>query len=124
MGMRPPRMCKRCHATALPGTALCAKHTAAPEIRKRNELRPLYCCKKWRITRMHVIARDAQCQRIENGIQCPRLSTDCHHVIEAEQWLAQGGDFYDMDNLEGLCHSHHSQHTAREQGFAQAGGRR
>jgi hypothetical protein len=119
MGMRPPRMCKRCYATAEHGSNTCAAHKV--EVRKRSDLRPLYKCKRWRVTRMLVLARDAQCTRIDNGVRCPELSTDVHHIIEAEQWTRKGGDFYDADNLAGLCHSHHSRHTALHQGFAVRG---
>ena len=123
MGMRPPRMCKRCHNTALPGTSLCTKHAAQPEQRQRGALRKLYWRKLWRVTmRNIVLTRDAQCTHIENGTRCPRLATDIDHVIEAEQWVAQHGgeemSFFDANNLRGLCHSHHSKRTALEQGFA------
>jgi hypothetical protein len=40
--------------------------------------------------------------------------------VRVDGWEAQGGDFYDTDNLEGLCHAHHSGHTAHEVGFAGA----
>jgi hypothetical protein len=117
MGMRPLRNCRRCYTAAEPGSNLCAKHAATPEIRQRNDLRPLYKCKKWYQTRAHVLARDPIC-RWPPG-DCMALSTNCDHVIDAVVWVAQGGDFYDQDNLRGLCHTHHSQRTAREQGFAQ-----
>lgn len=119
MGMRAARMCKRCYALALPGTPLCEKHTAAPEIRKRSELRPLYCCKLWRVTtRNAVLARDPICAWVTDGVRCVRLATDIDHTIDAQQWVASGRDFYDEENLRGLCHAHHSQRTARDQGFA------
>jgi hypothetical protein len=118
MGMRPNRSCRRCYTVAVQGTNLCAKHNAAPEVRQRNDLRPLYKCKKWYETRAHVLARDPICMWERPG-GCMALSTDCDHVIDAVLWMKTGGDFYDMDNLRGLCHAHHSRRTAREQGFAQ-----
>jgi hypothetical protein len=121
MGMRASRMCKRCYATAVPGTALCEQHTAQPETRKRSELRPLYCCKLWRVTtRNAVLARDPICAWIDNGERCPRLATDIDHIIDAHEWVAQGRYFYDMDNLRGLCHGHHSRRTARD-GYGREG---
>lgn len=117
MGMRPARMCKRCHNTAEPGSNVCAKHAATPEIRQRNDLRPMYKCKRWYQTRAHVLARDPICMWGLTG-DCMALSTDCDHVIDAALWVKTGGDFYDMENLRGLCHPHHSRRTAREQGFA------
>ncbi len=100
-------------------TNVCAKHAAQPDVRKRNELRKLYWTKLWRVhTRNAVLSRDPVCKHVENGIGCQRLSTDVDHIIDAEVFVAQGGDFYDPDNLRGLCHSHHSRRTARDQGFA------
>ncbi|HUS47474.1 MAG TPA: HNH endonuclease signature motif containing protein [Phycisphaerae bacterium] len=42
---------------------------------------------------------------------CTRAATDVHHKIP----LAQGGDNSE-ENLEALCHEHHSARTAREGG--------
>lgn len=113
-------MCKRCYKTALPGQSLCETHAAQPQpTRVRNELRKLYKCKRWYVTRAHVLARDPVCTWTINGESCPRLSTACDHILDAVQWVEKGGDFYDMDNLRGLCHPHHSERTAKEQGFAQ-----
>jgi hypothetical protein len=33
-----------------------------------------------------------------------------------------GNDFFDLGNLRGLCHEHHSKRTARDQGFASGQG--
>jgi 5-methylcytosine-specific restriction endonuclease McrA len=119
VGMRAARMCSKCYATALPGQSQCERHAATPSpVRRRNELRPLYKCKRWRITRLQVLARDPICKWVENNTQCTRLATDVDHVVDAVEWVAQGHDFYDQDNLRGLCHGHHSQRTARDQGFA------
>ena len=119
MGMRAKRSCTRCYATAEAGSNLCAKHKAAPDNRRRSPLRKLYWTKLWRVViRGEVLLRDPICAHTENGARCPRLATDIDHIIDAEVWVAAGRDFYDMDNLRGLCHSHHSQRTARDQGFA------
>ena len=112
-------MCAKCHQTAQPSERYCAKHKELTAKRDRNELRPLYKCKRWRITREVVLDRDTQCTVEEYGRRCPQLSTDVHHVIDALEWVANGHDFYDTDNLQGMCHPHHSSHTARTQGFAQ-----
>jgi hypothetical protein len=55
-----------------------------------------------------VLARDPLCTFKVNGSRCPRLATDVHHKVDAEEWMALGNDFYDLDNLEGLCHAHHT----------------
>ena len=121
MGMRAPRMCNKCLATATHGK-YCEQHKDADAQRERTyrnpEIRKLYKNKRWYVTRRAVLVRDRQCTEIVNGSRCPQLSTDCDHIVRAEDWLSRGGDFYDQDNLTGLCHSHHSAKTAREVGFA------
>lgn len=120
MPIRASRQCTRCYNTAELGSNLCSKHiTTAPEKRQRSELRKLYWRKLWRVhTRNAVLSRDAQCTHLTNGTRCMRLATDIDHIIDAETWVAAGNDFFDIDNLHGLCHAHHSSRTAREQGFA------
>jgi hypothetical protein len=110
MGMLPARMCSKCHATAVPGSRFCPKHTAMPEARHpRGPLKRLYDCKLWRvITRNLVLARDPICAFIVNGTRCPRLAQDIHHIVDAEEWMAKGGYFYDTANLCGLCKEHHT----------------
>ncbi len=123
MGMRPLKSCTRCYATAERGSRFCLKHQNADRERDReykaaNAQRPLYWTKKWRLTRLHVLARDPICTDEENGARCPRLSTDVHHVIPAQKFVADGGDFFDTSNLAGLCKIHHSRETAKEVDFA------
>lgn len=123
MGIRPSKMCSKCHRTAALGSRYCTLHAntqaIADKMRKlSSELRKLYNTKMWRvITRNSVLTRDAQCTHLDNGIRCPFLSTDVHHIIEAQLWVAQGGDFYAEDNLVGLCHSHHSRITGSAHGW-------
>jgi hypothetical protein len=124
-------MCKKCHRTAETGTSLCNQHQNADkqreherEQKRQSGIRPLYWSKRWKVTRRHVIANNPQCAFVDSntGARCPQLSTDVHHKIDAQVWMDQGGDFYDTDNLEALCHPHHSSETARTQGFAQSRG--
>jgi 5-methylcytosine-specific restriction endonuclease McrA len=110
------------------GTSLCAKHSNADKqseqqrekTRQQSGLRKLYWTPQWKATRRAVLARDPICGHEENGVRCWGISTDCHHVIDAEIWVVRGGDFFDESNLAGLCKRHHSRHTAREVGFAQS----
>jgi 5-methylcytosine-specific restriction endonuclease McrA len=123
MGMRARRICKRCHSIAVAGSSFCERHQGADAARERTYRDPglqrLYKTRAWAQTRAAVLARDEQCTAtLPNGSRCTRLSTDVHHVVRAEVWLAQGGDFCDMDNLAGVCRECHSRHTAKEVGFA------
>jgi 5-methylcytosine-specific restriction endonuclease McrA len=72
--------------------------------------------------RNEVLARDPQCTYVdEQGVRCPVLATDIHHVIDAVEWIAMGNDFHDPTNLAGLCHAHHSSETAKRNAAAKAG---
>lgn len=124
MGMRPAKMCSRCHQTALPGSSFCAAHKATEQqnerTRKQSPFQLLYKRRAWRLTREQVLSDDPQCAFVDdNGVRCPLLATDVHHVIRAEVWVTvMGRDFHDTDNLEGVCKAHHSRYTAGEVGFA------
>ena len=127
---RALQQCKKCYATAINGTRFCARHQTADrdseqqreKTRQNDGLRKFYWSSRWKAVRRFVLGRDPICAHVENGTRCWRLASDCHHIVEAAAWMAQGGDFFDPDNLQGLCHAHHSRHTAREDGFAQTKG--
>jgi 5-methylcytosine-specific restriction endonuclease McrA len=108
MGMRPARMCSRCHQTAVAGGRFCALHNVAAVRPAHGSRNPLYNQAVWRKwTRMHVLSRDAVCAFIVNGTRCTRLASAIHHIIPADEWTAAGHDFCDQDNLCGLCKEHH-----------------
>lgn len=119
MGMRPPKMCAKCHNTAVPGSPYCTAHRNSVAIadaqrKAANPLRKLYWTKLWRvITRSAVLVRDPRCAWEEDGPRCWALATEIDHIVDAAQWVAQGHDFYDLDNLRGLCKAHHN---ARKRG--------
>jgi hypothetical protein len=122
MGMRPPRMCSKCYAIALPGERLCAAHKVtvrqSERDRKKSPLQKLYNRRAWRLTRDQVLSDDPQCAFVDsNGVRFPLLATEVHHKIRAEEWVAMDNDFHDSDNLEGVCKAHHSRYTAHEVGF-------
>jgi hypothetical protein len=112
MPQRPARFCGKCHRTAEPGSPpRCAMHRAMPDSRHgdRGPLEKFYNCARWRPhTRRAILSRDPMCQNTINGSPCLRLSTDVHHKVDAEEWVAAGNDFYDQDNLQGLCHTCHT----------------
>lgn len=120
MGMRPGRMCRKCLATAEPGTTLCAAHRNSVAIAdsRRKAANPLPYnpnSKAWRTARRLTLFRYPQCAQIgDDGVRCPQLATEAHHVVKATEWVAQGGDYLDPANLVGLCRACHTRHTAAE----------
>ena len=75
----------------------------------------------WRRVKAHFRASQPMkacvCQhRDNNGVQCRRPASDIDHVQPHRgNWhLFLGGVNY--ENLQGLCHEHHSMKTAREDG--------
>ena len=61
--------------------------------------------RRWQRLRMMVLRRDPIC--VVAG--CIEPSTDADHIIPK----SQGGDD-SMENLQGMCHSHHSRKTRLE----------
>ena len=85
----------------------CAEHRRAAE-QARGSSHARGYDRKWRVTRRRYLAAHPLC--VEPG--CPRLATDVDH-IDGLGPLGPAG--HDWANLRGLCHSHHSQRTARDQ---------
>jgi hypothetical protein len=105
----PARFCGRCHRTALPGSPpRCAMHQAAPKSPGASSRDARYQTARWRRwTRQAVLSRDALCAFITMGVRCQRLASEIHHIVSAEVWTAAGQDFFDVENLVGLCAEHH-----------------
>lgn len=118
MPVRSLRPCGKypCPRLNEPGSRYCGEHLETDKERDRQyKQADPFCksrnCAAWRSARAATLARDPIC-RI-----CGRAaSTDADHVIPARIWCARGGEFYDLSNLQGLCHECHSQKTAREVG--------
>src|ERR1700674_1980226 len=113
MGMRPLKSCTRCYTVAERGSRFCPKHQNADRERDRqykaaSPTRKLKDTKRWKVVRIHILARDPQCTGVVNGVPCPRLSEHVHHKINAEKYVAAGGDYFDPENLSGMCPSCHS----------------
>lgn len=66
----------------------------------------VYNTKRWAITRRRKLTLDPTCQRCGN-----QLADHVHHITD----LQQGGDPWNLDNLESLCHSCHSAETRQRQ---------
>lgn len=96
-------------------TRYCAAHTKLAQAqydteRASDPVRKQYHTQQWKLTRTAVLVRDPIC------VECHHAgSEEADHVIPAR---AYSGDFFDLDNLQGLCRACHSSKTAKEGGFA------
>jgi len=72
----------------------------------RKARKKLYNSAAWKRCRALALRRSPLCPRcLENGFTV--AAKDVHHVKD----LAEGGAPLDLDNLETLCHEHHSMVT-------------
>jgi 5-methylcytosine-specific restriction enzyme A len=61
--------------------------------------------------RRRQLHREPRCQyTTRDGERCTKAATDVDHIIPKSEGGADA-----MDNLQSLCHSHHSMKTAAEQ---------
>jgi 5-methylcytosine-specific restriction protein A len=104
----PTRLCSN-PTCAQPATyrGRCAVHSRANEQGIQRAGLKLYSTAKWQRTRRKALFLNPLCQAQD----CERIAEDVHHITD----LADGGDPYDLANLEALCHSCHSRHTRRVQ---------
>ncbi|HEV2522708.1 MAG TPA: HNH endonuclease signature motif containing protein [Candidatus Acidoferrales bacterium] len=128
---RTARTCAEpgCGLANVRGTRFCEKHQAenyetrkAHDRNKNEPWRAWYGWAIWERTKTHFRAtypeRALLCQHIENGVQCKEFASEIDHIIphRGNRDLFLGGVNY--SNLQGLCHAHHSQKTAKEVGWA------
>jgi hypothetical protein len=72
----------------------------------RRARKKLYNSAAWQRCRALALRRSPLCPKcLKNGFTVP--SKDVHHKVD----LADGGAPLDLDNLETLCHEHHSMVT-------------
>jgi 5-methylcytosine-specific restriction endonuclease McrA len=127
MPTSPSSLCLDCSSRAIDNSKYCKQHQTnnrrtenrrlIDTNRSDDPVRKLYRTKRWAATRRTVFQRDLLCQATEG---CPHAATVCDHKIDARTYMASGGDFYDLSNLQGLCIAHHNSKTAKECGFAGA----
>ena len=84
----------------------CAKHRAESEAKRGTATERGYGT-EWKQIRASYLERHPYCQDPEG---CIARATDVHH-LDGEGPFGDNSD----SNLEGLCHTHHSQRTAAEQ---------
>lgn len=86
----------------------CPAHARQQDKQTNRAGRHIYNTKRWQVLRRAFLFNHPLCA--EPG--CEQIATDVHHLVD----LADGGDPYDPENLEQLCHHHHSRKTrARQQ---------
>jgi 5-methylcytosine-specific restriction enzyme A len=110
----------------------CTRHRAAEkrsaqladQSRKNDPARAIYRTQRWKRERAFILARDPLCviglKSIENNepeaARCtarygvPMPSTDADHIVP----IRAGGDPWDHNNLQGLCHEDHARKTQLE----------
>lgn len=89
----------------------CPAHTRSferdRESRVHRESQPwrrVYKDPRWAKLRAQVLREEPQCRT------CGAPTTDVDHIVPTQD----GGAPFDRANLQGLCHAHHSEKTARE----------
>jgi 5-methylcytosine-specific restriction protein A len=108
MPIRAKRPCKYQPCPNLVDSGYCDLHEAKVADRRRQEqnddaFRPFYKSKRWETTRLVVLHRDLICQ------ECKKTAAKVvHHVVDARIWVGRGNDFYDEENLQGLCEPCHN----------------
>lgn len=100
-----PRPCRKpgCPQTTTKG--FCEKHRGT-DTRQHDQHRGNSAARgygsRWRKLRLMVLAREPLCRR------CGQPATDVDHIVPKRH-----GGSDSMDNLQALCHAHHSMKTGR-----------
>jgi 5-methylcytosine-specific restriction protein A len=109
-----PHYCHRCQGVC---TGACQNEARQSYDRARNSdpFRKLYSTARWRRVRVRIKLRDPLCKVCGN-----KATEEIDHVVPAKLWVAQGKDFWDEANLQGLCSTDHKKKSARERNAARA----
>ena len=110
MPHRLPTPCTQPGCKKLSLTPKCEPHTSAQE-RAYDVARGTAAARDygpaWSRRRARFLAEHTSC----SVVGCNEQPTDVDHIVSRRK-----GGSEDDDNLQALCHSHHSQKTAREDG--------
>ena len=105
------RVCTEDGCHELTTRSRCPEHAGEYDRAHRSaDRRRVYSSRRWKGARRAVLRANPWCQDDE----CTNLATDVNHIRPLADIMAEGGDPYDLANLEGLCKRHHSRRTARE----------
>ena len=108
MPAAPLKYCARCQGVC---TGAC-KNEASREYdkgRRDDPFKALRNTARWRALRLFIKLRDVLCKKCGH-----QVIKEIDHIVPARLWVAQGGDFFDKSNLQGLCKSCHSIKTRKE----------
>lgn len=109
---RRPCCVPGCSAYAVKGQGRCAAHARQPLSEYRAQTNALYKTGRWRVMRTKQLAREPLC-RICAAEKRLTVATEVDHIRPHKGNKAL---FYDISNLQSLCHRCHSAKTAREDG--------
>ncbi len=103
------RLCE-CGALA-PGYGACPSCGKGPKSRKRSATSRGYGHRWQTGLRKRQLHREPRCEWVDlaTGERCGRWAKDVDHIIPKSQGGADA-----MENLQSLCHNHHSMKTVRE----------
>lgn len=106
--MRFLAVCADPNCTELVRGGRCSAHAAEYDrgIKDRSEWRWVYGDRRWRALRRQVRQEQPWC--IVTG--CHELTADVDHIVA----LQDGGSPFARENVQGMCHAHHSAKTADE----------
>lgn len=85
----------------------CLEHARTRERHINRAGRRIYGTKRWALTRRRYLFEHPLCETPG----CKAIAEDVHHKVD----IADGGDPWNPDGLEALCHSCHSRTTRRGQ---------
>jgi hypothetical protein len=77
----------------------CRDHNRERNRRYTSPNKPVYNSRRWTFTRRRKLFTDPFCA------VCGGIAEDVHHIIDIED----GGAVWSLQNLQSLCHAHHSQ---------------
>ncbi len=126
---RSPVACPDCSQPSVRGSRYCQNHVTQnanadmrraqdKQRRAENPYRGWYGLRIWHDLKkqfFNLNPLNAQCAFVEQrtGARCNQPTTDVDHIVPHRgNWDL----FTDLRNMQGLCHTHHSQKTAREDG--------
>ena len=92
------------------GQKYCEQHKQPESMRPSRLNGNLYATARWKRLRQRVLAAEPFCRECMKAGKAT-IATDVDHIVDHK---GDEGLFWDEDNLQPLCHSHHSKKTRDE----------